>query len=245
MLAPLLEHATVEGAAVAESTLSFKDDAAAAADRDTGDLDARTAALEADMSPALNGAGGIRDEVNANEEQHLDTIRQTQQEIAANGAELQDYAMTQTHASQSEFAKKIKELTDGIQKERSDEENTLENAIDAEENKQQRARSDNQQSIRLTQKKLQAAQKRTGELGQQWAVKEQANLQLATELGKKQNEADAEDAKVAADVKARLADEAKAEVAAAKRSLQAAIAKATQPLAGLDNARTWEIERRK
>ena len=108
--------------------------------------------------------------------------------------------MTQTHASQSEFAKKIKELTDGIQKERSDEESTLESAIDAEENKQQRTRSDNQQSIRLTQKKLQAAQKRTGELGQQWAVKEQANLQLATELGKKQNEADAEDAKVAADV---------------------------------------------
>ena len=97
--------------------------------------------------------------------------------------------MTQTHASQSEFAKKIKELTDGIQKERSDEESTLETAIDAEENKQQRTRSDNQQSIRLTQKKLQAAQKRTGELGQQWAVKEQTNLQLATELGKKQNEA--------------------------------------------------------
>ena len=26
------------------------------------------------MSPALNGAGGIRDEVNANEEQHLVSI---------------------------------------------------------------------------------------------------------------------------------------------------------------------------
>ena len=108
--------------------------------------------------------------------------------------------MTQTHASQSEFVNKIKELTDAIQKERSDEESTLESGIDAEENKQQRTRSDNQQSIRLTQKKLQAAQKRTGELGQQWAVKEQANLQSATQLGKKQNEADAEDAKVAADV---------------------------------------------
>merc|ERR1719420_2205962 len=87
---------------------------------------------------------------------------------------------------------------------------------------------------------MRAAQRRTGQLMQEWATKEEKNRQRLENLEKKKKEQAIIAAEVAADVQKHLKGEHSAELDLARRSLTSAVEKIDGISNGLDNQRNWD-----